>query len=302
MVQYHIRIKAQSIRTYESQTRGNLGQSRHKLIWTLLVHSSQVTCQGHVMGGAKVRALFPVFLWSLSASGFIVWRGRLSSSLVSLQTLPDAHWPGLVKVASAGLTNAVASSVSLQTPPDAHGPGLIKVASAEPSPIKAPVIHHSHSISTSAKPKTVAQGRSLPTNLPPLVALDLYLTNIIGIATNASQCARAGTCQGRFIRPHQRRCYHPSAQGPELVKVTIHPHAHTRPITPLDPSAPSTNHSASPMHVLTSRCCRNLFLTVQAVRIKQAQLAIGHSGFNKGFKQARNIRESRGSGACNNRI
>ncbi|KAH9178512.1 hypothetical protein EDB89DRAFT_1901364 [Lactarius sanguifluus] len=168
--------------------------------------------------------------------------GLYLTSSVSLQTLPDAHWPGLIKVASAGLTNAVGAS-----------PGLIKVASAEPSPIKAPVIHHSHSISTSAKPKTVAQGRSLPTNLPPLVALDLYLTNIVGIATNASRCARAGTCQGRFIRPHQRRCYHPSAQGPELVKVTIYPHAHTRPITPLDPSAPSTNHSASPTHVLTSR-------------------------------------------------
>ncbi|KAH9177962.1 hypothetical protein EDB89DRAFT_2064341 [Lactarius sanguifluus] len=109
--------------------------------------------------------------------------GLYLTSSVSLQTLPDAHWPGLVKVASAGLTNAVASSVSLQTPPDAHGPGLIKVASAEPSPIKAPVIHHSHSISTSAKPKTVAQGRSLPTNLPPLVALDLYLTNIVGLTS-----------------------------------------------------------------------------------------------------------------------
>ncbi|KAH9017478.1 hypothetical protein EDB83DRAFT_2528620 [Lactarius deliciosus] len=201
------------------------------------------------------------------------------------------------------------SSVSLQTPPDAHGPGLIKVASAEPSPIKAPVIHHSHSISTSAKPKTVAQGRSLPTNLPPLVALDLYLTNIVGLTSavvitpgkstfahlplslthslsyasyllihrppiaSYPSCvlslplASSPSSANRIIHPSLSRypvshlaassvaLVPPSAQGPELVKVTIYPHAHTRPITPLDPSAPSTNHSASPTHVLTSRRC-----------------------------------------------
>ncbi|KAH9025708.1 hypothetical protein EDB83DRAFT_2526780 [Lactarius deliciosus] len=201
------------------------------------------------------------------------------------------------------------SSVSLQTPPDAHGPGLIKVASAEPSPIKAPVIHHSHSISTSAKPKTVAQGRSLPTNLPPLVALDLYLTNIVGLTSavvitpgkstfahlplllthspsyasyllihrppiaSYPSCvlslplASSPSSANRIIHPSLSRypvshlaassvaLVPPSAQGPELVKVTIYPHAHTRPITPLDPSTPSTNHSASPTHVLTSRRC-----------------------------------------------
>ncbi|KAH8977075.1 hypothetical protein EDB86DRAFT_3010382 [Lactarius hatsudake] len=58
--------------------------------------------------------------------------GLYLTSSVSLQTLPDAHWPGLVKVASAGLTNAIGASVVgiAITPPDAHGPGLVKVASS----------------------------------------------------------------------------------------------------------------------------------------------------------------------------
>ncbi|KAH9057073.1 hypothetical protein EDB83DRAFT_2316050 [Lactarius deliciosus] len=59
--------------------------------------------------------------------------------------------------ASHSASTSPASSVSPQTPPDAHGPGLVKVASAESSPVEAPVIpHHGHSISSSAKPKTVA--------------------------------------------------------------------------------------------------------------------------------------------------
>ncbi|KAH9171435.1 hypothetical protein EDB89DRAFT_2070756 [Lactarius sanguifluus] len=59
--------------------------------------------------------------------------------------------------ASHSASTSPASSVSPQTPPDAHGPGLVKVASAESSPVEAPVIpHHGHSISSSVKPKTVA--------------------------------------------------------------------------------------------------------------------------------------------------
>lgn len=68
--------------------------------------------------------------------------------------------------ASHSASTSPASSVSPQTPPDAHGPGLVKVASAESSPVEAPVIPHGHgSISTSAKPKTipaVASATALP--------------------------------------------------------------------------------------------------------------------------------------------
>ncbi|KAH9063658.1 hypothetical protein EDB83DRAFT_2315241 [Lactarius deliciosus] len=54
MVQYHIRIKAQSIRMYESQTRGSLGQSRHKLIWTHLVISPPNGVWGPSVGCLRV--------------------------------------------------------------------------------------------------------------------------------------------------------------------------------------------------------------------------------------------------------
>ncbi len=64
--------------------------------------------------------------------------------------------PDTTKTSHSALTSP-ASSVSPQTPPDAHGPGLIKVASAESSSAGAPIIPHGHTlISTSAKPKTVA--------------------------------------------------------------------------------------------------------------------------------------------------
>ncbi|KAH9166129.1 hypothetical protein EDB89DRAFT_2076197 [Lactarius sanguifluus] len=116
-----------------------------------------------------------------NASRFIL-RLLLTSSLTHSPSHPLHNSPD-TPTASHAASTSPASSASLQTPPDAHGPGLIKVTSAEWSPIEAPVILHSHSISTSAKPMAIAQGRSYPTNRPPLVALDLYLTNIVSLTS-----------------------------------------------------------------------------------------------------------------------
>ena len=75
---------------------------------------------------------------------------------------------------------------------------------AELGPVEAPVIPHGHaSISTSAKPKTVAPlAAPVPlTSYPsllPKTSLGLNLTSIIGSASNASRCAQTWTCQGRF--------------------------------------------------------------------------------------------------------
>src|SRR6266702_4008678 len=75
---------------------------------------------------------------------------------------------------------------------------------AELGPVEALVIPHGHaSISTSAKPKTVAPLAapvpltSYPSSLPK-TSLGLDLTSIVGSASNASRCTWTWTCQGHF--------------------------------------------------------------------------------------------------------
>ena len=102
------------------------------------------------------------FPHSPPASPFLRRMPPLSPVLRS-QTHPRPRYPK----ASHSTSTSPASSVSPQTPPDAHGPGLVKVALAESSPVGAPVIPHGHgTISTSAKPKDRHTGSAPSTAHP----------------------------------------------------------------------------------------------------------------------------------------
>ena len=67
--------------------------------------------------------------------------------VVPSPAVPPYHYshPNTPEASPHSASTSPASSVSLQTPPDAHESGFIKVVSADSSPVEPPVIPHGHS-------------------------------------------------------------------------------------------------------------------------------------------------------------
>ncbi len=103
---------------------------------------------------------------------------------------------------------------------------------AELGPVEAPVIPHGHaSISTSAKPKTVAPlAAPVPlTSYPSLLpetSLSLDLTCIIGSTSNASQCAQTWAYQGHFGTAEPSPIEAPVTYGHAPILTSVKPTTH----------------------------------------------------------------------------